>query len=651
MHNYWQHVQLFLKRFFFLLILYSISRLFFYLLNAAYFSGISFPVAMKVITAGIRFDIAAIIFTNVVFILFIFPGNYKNKPLVQKAFDILFFAVNAFAILSNFVDAKFFDFINKRITSSIFTLMGTNKDVWLQIPQFTKEYWYVAVSWTALMFAFWYWMPRLRVDKLITEKLSIKTFLYQTLVFACILGFMLLGARGTALKPIGIIDAATYSELKLAPLVLNTPFSIIKTLENENLEEHRYFSEDSLTRIYNPVHQNQVKQAAKRTNVVIFILESFSKEYSGFLNGGKGYTPCFDSLLRKSLVFSNAFANGTQSYEAMPAIIAGIPSLMDKPYSGSNYADNVIEGLPWLLRQEGYHTSFYHGGNNGTMGFNNFAKIAGIEYYMGRDEYNNDMDYDGHWGIWDEPYLQYFARQIDMFPQPFFTAVFTLSSHHPYNIPEKYKVRFGEGELPIMKSISYTDYALGEFFKTAQQMPWYKNTLFVFSADHAAQAVERAFNSTTGMYAIPIAIFCPSDTAMKGINNIVAQQIDIMPTVLDYLGYQKPFFSFGVSLLNPLSPHRSISFVNGLYQLIEGDYVILFNGKSVTSFYNRNRQEENQGVDSEDKLNDPAEKHVFRNMETTIKAIIQTYNTCLINNRMSLHKNNATVVQSSFEIQ
>jgi phosphoglycerol transferase MdoB-like AlkP superfamily enzyme len=639
MHNYYQHVLLFLKRFLWLLILYFVSRLFFYALNAGYFSGISITALLKTLLAGTRFDIAAIIFTNAVFVFFIFPGAYKNKQGIQKAFEISFFMVNALSLLTNFVDAKFFDFINKRSTSSIFTLLGANKDVWLLIPQFLKDYWYIALSWIVMMVIFWRWMPRLNFRKMIIEKMSLKSLLYQSLVFIGILGVLLWGGRGTGLKPIGIIDAASYSELKAVPLVLNTPFSIIKTIENENLKEYLFFSEDSLKSIYNPVHQYPAKHDFKRMNVVVFILESFSKEYSGFLGGGQGYTPCLDSLLGKSLIFTNAFANGTQSYEALPAIIAGIPSLMDRPYGGSNYADNLIESLPWLLKQEGYHTTFYHGGNNGTMGFSNFARAAGVDYYMGRDEYNNDEDFDNHWGIWDEPYLQYFARQINVFPQPFFTAVFTLSSHHPYNVPAKYKEKFKEGKLPILKSIRYTDYALGAFFKTAQQMPWYKNTLFVFTADHAAQAVDMIYNSTTGMFAIPIAFYTESDTTLKGMDNTVAQQIDIMPTVLDYLGYPKPFFAFGESLLNSTSSHKAVCFVNGIYQLVEGDYVMLFNSKHVISFYNRNNQDENQGIDSPYSLSDTAQQIVFRNMEATIKAIVQTYNNCLINNRTSLQKN------------
>ena len=650
MHNYFQHVILFLKRFIWLLILYFVSRLFFYALNAGYFSGISNWQLLKSFLVGIRFDIAAIAFTNILFIFLLFPGIYKNNSHIQKIGNVLFFVINAIALMGNFVDAKFFDFINKRSTSSIFTLMGTNKDVWLMIPRFLKDFWYVALSWLILMAGFWRWMPRLPFNKLITEKMSFKALLFQTLVFTGILGFMLWGARGTRLKPIGIIDAAACTALKNVPLVLNTPFSIIKTIENENLVDYQYFSEDSLIKYYNPIHQYSAQNGPKRMNVVVFILESFSKEYSGFLSSRQGYTPHLDSILKHSLVFTNAFANGTQSYEALPAIITGIPSLMDRPYSGSNYSDNVIESLPRLLGETGYHTSFFHGGNNGTMGFDNFARVAGVENYFGRDEYNNDSDYDGHWGIWDDPFLQYFANQLNAFPQPFFTSVFTLSSHHPYNVPEQYNSKFPEGALLILKSIQYVDYALGEFFKTASRMPWFNNTLFVFTADHAAQAIEKTYNSTTGMFAIPIAFYCPSDSALQGTNASVAQQIDIMPTILGYLGYNKPFFAFGEDLQNPASYHWAISYINGTYQLIQGDYVMLFNGQRVTSFYNRNNQPGQQEKNSPEKLNNQAEKMIFLTMEARIKAIVQTYNDCLINNRM-FYQNKDTMWQSPFEIQ
>jgi phosphoglycerol transferase MdoB-like AlkP superfamily enzyme len=646
MRNYFLHVVLFLKRFVWLLVLYSVTRVFFYLLNIRHFSDLEIQQVFKSFIFGIRFDIAAIVFTNAVFLLWLLPGTYKNNRAFQKTGDLLFFCINAFALLGNVVDAKFFSFIDKRSTTSIFTLLSTNQDVWLMIPRFLLDYWYVALTWLLLMLVFWRRMPLLSHESLVSEPLTMKDAAFQILLFILLAGFMLLGARGTRLKPIGITDAATYTTFKAVPLVLNTPFSILKTAEHENLTPHQFLPEDSLKNFYHTVHQYNSNHAIPGKNVVIFILESFSKEYSGYLNGSRGYTPNLDSILKGSLVFTDAYANGKQSYEALPAIIAGMPSWMDRPYSGSNYATNTIESLPGLLGEMGYHTSFFHGGNNGTMGFDNFARLAGVTNYYGRNEYKNEMDFDGHWGIWDEPFLQYFSRRLQEFPQPFFSAVFTLSSHHPYNVPAKYSGHFREGAIPILKSIQYADFALGEFFKIARTMPWYQNTLFVFTADHAAQAVERIYSSSTGRYAIPIAFFCPSDTTLKGMDSTVAQQIDIMPTVLHYLGYSKPFFAFGESLLDPKGFHRAVTFVNGTYQLVEGNFVMLFDGKSVTSFYNRKEQDESNGVNSFEKLNDPAIRNVFSNMEIHIQAIIQTYNGCLLRNQTALRQNINTGAKS-----
>jgi phosphoglycerol transferase MdoB-like AlkP superfamily enzyme len=296
-----------------------------------------------------------------------------------------------------------------------------------------------------------------------------------------------------------------------------------------------------------------------------------------------------------------------------------------------------------LLRKEGYHTSFFHGGNNGTMGFENFARAAEIEFYYGRSQYNNDNDYDGKWGIWDEPFLQYFARQLNTFRRPFFTTIYTISSHHPYQVPDKFSDRFKEGKLPILKTIRYTDFALGEFFKTVSGMPWFRNTIFVFTADHAAQEMRKTYHTSTSMYEIPIAFYCPSDSSMRGYANIVAQQIDIMPTILVYLNYKKPFFAFGDNLLDPESSHEAVNFINGTYQLIEGDYVIQFNGQQIISFYNRIKHEQKDAFNSPEKISDPAEREIFKKMETRIKAIVQTYNYCLINNRLTPYQNKDTI--------
>jgi len=366
----------------------------------------------------------------------------------------------------------------------------------------------------------------------------------------------------------------------------------------------------------------------KKLNVFVIALESFSKEYIGALNGkSKGYTPFLDSLISESLTFTNAFSNGKTSIEGIPAIVSSIPTWMNEPFITSPYGSNQMNSLANLLKQQGYYSAFFHGGTDGTMGFDAFTNLAGYDDYFGRKEYNNEKDYDGNWGIWDEEFLQYTANTINKKQQPFFATVFTLTSHHPFRVPDKYKNKFKEGPLPIEKSISYTDFALRKFFESAKKMPWFNNTLFVLSADHTGISDDAYYTNDIGNYSIPIIYYMPN-SQLKGFDSTITQQIDIMPSVLDFMNYPSPYFAFGNSVFDKHKQHFALTFRSDLFHLIENNYILQFDGDKATDLYHYT-------TDSllKDNLYNK-EPEVSASMENKIKAIIQTYQQSLINNKM-----------------
>ena len=176
-----------------------------------------------------------------------------------------------------------------------------------------------------------------------------------------------------------------------------------------------------------------------KPNVVILIFDSYGREYISSFNkefdipGSEGYSPFVDSLAQHSLIFTNAFANGYKSIHGMSSVIAGVPSFKDA-FTSSPYPKQKIESLVSVLKGEGYDTSFFHGAPNGSMGFLGFGNILGYDHYYGKTEYNNDADFDGVWGIWDEPFLQYFNKTITKKQQPFMATLFTVSSHEPLSL-------------------------------------------------------------------------------------------------------------------------------------------------------------------------------------------------------------------------
>ncbi|MBO7440676.1 MAG: LTA synthase family protein, partial [Bacteroidales bacterium] len=304
------------------------------------------------------------------------------------------------------------------------------------------------------------------------------------------------------------------------------------------------------------------------------------KEYSGFFNGNEGYTPFLDSLYQQGLTFTNSFATGRKSIDAMPSILAGIPYLTDHFFM-SMYSNNKVNSIASLLKAKGYYSAFYHGAPNGSMGFLHFSRLAGFDDYYGMTEYCNDQsfnamdDFDGHWAIWDEEFLQYYAKSMGEIQQPFITTCFTATSHSPFRIPERYKERFPEGPQPITKCIQYTDNALRLFFDRMKQYPWYGNTLFVITADHTNQTLSREYTTDRNVFKVPILIYQPG--GIKKMSEKLFCQADITPTILDYLNYDKPYITFGNSYFNNSdTTGYVVNFSEPLYQISMDKYFLQF---------------------------------------------------------------------------
>lgn len=614
--------------------MYEISRIIYYIYNYHYFSSLTFGHVLYYLFVGLRFDISAIILTNVPFaLLSIIPFGKEDGIYRKYVVRSVYMVVNSFALFTQFGDTVFFPYVYKRSTADIFKFLSLGHDTANVMPTVLKDFWYILVIWGALVLLMGYLYSK--VGKNAVKPVPkdrpyiVATFLAYILTF----GLLLLGYRGgLQLKPLSIIDAAEYSPTQDIPLVINTPFSIIKTYDTPPLKQYHFFPDNKLPSLYNTHYSGSLK-TPRKINIVNIILESFSKEYIGALNNlHETNTPFLDSLISQSLVMDDAYSDGKRSIEGIPAVVAGLPSWMDTPYITSNYNSDNPMSLPKYLAKLGYRSAFFHGGNNGTMGFTAFCKEAGFDYYYGRTEYNNDKDYDGNWGIWDEPFFQYFAKNLDTLHQPFYAAIFSLSSHHPFSIPDKYKDRFVQkgNEMPILKCVRYSDMALKEFFKTASHQPWFDSTLFVITADHAGPSVNPYYTNRLGMYEIPI-IFYMHNSNLKARCHEVAQHADILPSVLDYIHYPYPYFAFGKSVFDTTEPHYAVNYINDCYQLVKAPYCLQIEGKKTTALYD---------YKSDSMLNHNliTEKPLVRDsLAKTLEAIMQTYSEDIIDNKLHVN--------------
>lgn len=630
-----------IKRYVFSLLLFTLARVVFYIVNLSYFNNIEFVTLLGLFAKGIYFDMAAVAIVNSLFILFISaPHPFKVSRGYRNAADALYFIPNIIALVLNFGDSVYYPFTLKRLTSDIFTYLQTDTTSVNMLPKFLFFYWPVTVICLAIIYLFVFLTKKYLAYRLQPAgKYTLKYFGSDvSFFFICIVLSVIMFRGGLQLKPVNIINAGQFAAPEYAPFILNTPFTLLKTIDKKGLPPRNDFPEEALEKIYSPV--SSFKYSAKdfrKLNVVIIILESFSSEHLGYGNGQfengtyKGYTPFLDSLIKQSLYFSTAFANGKRSIEGIPPLLSGVPTYMEGAYITSPYAGNTINSIASLLKPFGYTSSFYHGGFNGTMGFNSFTTMAKIENYYGKSEYPDENDYDGNWGISDEPYMQYFAKQLAEKKQPFVATLFTLSSHQPYIVPKHYKGESRKGNLKIQPCVLYTDQALRKFFKTVSKMPWFDSTLFVISADHCSEAFLPYYQTRVGNYRIPI-LFYQHNSRLKGVNSSITQQTDVMPSILDYMRYPGKCLAFGSSVFDTTAPRFAVSYLNGSYLLLKDDRALQFDGIKSTAMYSL----ASDSLLKNNILSIEKEKQLA--LEKFLRAFLQQYNNRLINNKLTVGK-------------
>ncbi len=582
------HYIAFLKRLLLMLMVLTLSRVSLFLFNSQLFSGFTTSEIIWSLFVGLRFDISVLLMLSPLFILVnTLPIPFRTHRVFQKIINIPTIIVLVLAISLNMSDAIYYRFTLKRMTFDIFSYLFSMETFWDVAPQFLVDFWYAFLMAFLLLVVLIVVFVKMS-NKTMIRPWSFQNYIGQTAIFLLSAAIIIIGMRGgLQLKPINIVDASLHAPARLSPIVLNTPFTIIKSVGQTGLELKSDFSQQELEKIYQPVQSYPPLDSVPENieNVVVLILESFSSEHIGYLSHEESFTPFLDSLFEYSLVFPG-IANGKRSIEGIPAILSGLPTMSDESFLNSPYAGNQIEGLAHSLNKYGYQTAFFHGGKNGTMSFDAYASSAGFQSYYGKNEYPNEDDYDGHWGIWDEKYLQYFAEELTEFNSPFLAALFTLSSHHPYQIPDEYQGRFPKGKLEIQGAVAYSDFALQQFFNSAKTKAWYKNTLFIITADHTSEGAESAYQNSLGQFSIPIAFFAPGDTLLtQRSHRKLVQQTDVYPSIINYLGIQDSIIAFGTSIFNVTSKDFAVNYFNRNFQLMNNVYLLQMEERNPKSLF------------------------------------------------------------------
>jgi phosphoglycerol transferase MdoB-like AlkP superfamily enzyme len=622
-----------------IMLLFTICRVIFYAFNHSLFPGIDSAQLFTIFSAGLRFDLTAVLYFNLLYILLVLlPHKQHHKKGFIRSTNIIFYVTNSLAIFLNCIDFIYYRFTNRRTSMMVFDEFAGETNFLQLLYHFAVDYYYVGLIFIVFV----------AITVVLTKKQKFlapilsgwKYFAFNTILMIIFLGITVIGVRGGLPPkqdfPLNPSDAGQYVEHPNdIAIVLNTPFTMLLSMDKPAYPVKQYFkSEEELSKVYNPIHVPDSMAITRPINIVIIMVESLGCEPIGFYNQNldngkyKGYTPFLDSLCHHSYVFINSYANSRISIEGSPAVAASIPSLQES-YTVSLYSGNKIMSLASCLNKMGYSTYYFHGAPNGSLGLNSFAKVAEFQNYIGKTEYNNDSDFDGVWGIWDHLFLPFVVNYHNNIKSPFFSFIFTASSHHPYKIPSHLKDKLPDGKLEIHKSMAYADYSLREFFKSASKQEWYNNTLFVITGDHTCSTYYPEYKTTAGAFSVPIIFYQPG-TKMVGIDSTFAQQIDIMPTILNYVGYNKEYFAFGQDLFKNDTTKFGVNYIGNSFQLINKEWVLQFDLDKTIALYNLKSDVLLQNNLINKNLT------IQKYLENQIKAFIQQYNGRMVNNKLTL---------------
>lgn len=562
----WNPFPLLFKRLFIALLVYMACRVIFLITYWDHFSsGIAWAFLV-----GLRFDLNILAWSLAPYIaVSLLPVRSSRRKFQARLAEWMYFLGLLPGVILNLTDTGYFRYTEKRSGYELVEFVATLENKGDLFLTFLWSFWWLFLPGILGAWFFWSYNRRLTAKALAVPK-SLSTGKYVLLALVTLCGWVLAARGGFQRLPLSTFHASRWASPQDAPLVLNTPFTFLKSWGHNSLPRLDFMVEEEVEQrwSWNQTYEKLPFQLDSNTNVVVLILESFSEDYIGYYVPGQDNTPFLDSLLRQSLVVAHGYANGRKSIEGVPAILAGIPALTYTPFLNSPHSQNHLKGLGHYFKERGYSTAFFHGAENGTMSLDALCAMTGFDLYFGRDQYPDQDDYDGNWGIWDEPYLQYVSSKLGELQPPFLAGIFTLSSHHPFLVPEDYPADFPDTLPPVLRSVRYTDQALRRFFKAASSQPWFENTLFVITADHTGISLG---NHQMGgrRFAIPLAFY--HKQLSPGLLNRTGQQIDIIPSIL-HLSGTAGFSGFGHSLFST-EPQGALGYYYDQYHLIDYPFI------------------------------------------------------------------------------
>ena len=514
---------------------------------------------------ALRFDISMMGYVALPLLLLALVINVFKWERGLFAIKWVSIAIFSCMLITELWDLIYLNYTAKRATLEVylFYLLGDDSN---QASALIARFWYIIVLFIIWLAGFVFIIKKLSQKQLIFTPLtrSSITFLITTSIA------FLLARNSLGPKPLGIADAMVTKDPVGAQLSLNSLFVVLKTIQNSPLPTTVFLPESLEKKQINPILKIQSDSTKRKINIVILIIESLGSKQLFQSKQGIPLTPFLDELAKTqhNKYGINGIAEGKTSIECLPAMMGGIPSLLEAPFMLSNFSSNQLTGFPTICNQQGYESYFIHGAKKGSMRLDAVANSLGFTHQWFKDDFATNPEDEGSWGIHDHFILQHLTKKIPTIKQPFMMTVFTLSTHEPYDLPNSFLTQYKQLS-PEEASYRFIDDNLCRFFERNKHKKWFKNTLFVITGDHTPVHLDNAQNTIADYFKVPIFILHP--TSMTASFS-VKEQKEIVPSIGKALHWNTQLYSYA-----KYAQTDHVRLLNGIYYIWNDFYELQFN--------------------------------------------------------------------------
>jgi len=583
-------------------LLFFLVRLYFYLSYFNYFNTLTAYETFLSFFMGIRVDTAEIFtFTSLIWLALLIPFKFTLYKPYRTTLGLIWGVLIAAIVFFNIADSLYFGFVNRHLSDEL-NVIGN--DVGILFSMAYDYYFYQTIVGFTIFFSIIYLFFKLFNSEISNKEIRQREWLNMLLLI--IIAFV--GIRGKIHDiSFAISDAFAVNKLASGNLALNGFFCYYRSGDRHSVNHSGIELNKAVQNIKNNLSSQKIsyidakypllkefkEPKTQKYNVVIVMIESLSGQYLDALaHNNYQVTPNLDEMSNNGLLFTNFYANGQRSLEGITSIFTGIV----QPYGFESIGGGLelynLSYLGVMAQKNGYSTLSMQSGDRGSFRVDKISALAGFKEYYGSEDYQRTGEEEGEAkeDSWDGDMLRHLSSKLHTIKEPFISFAFTATTHAPYYSPGKKWEKYPhstETEEGFLNTLNYTDSQIGEFMTRAKKEPWFDRTIFIFTADHCNHAkLDNAKKITTKKelflpeFHIPLIIYAPKIFQGKKIDKI-GSHVDILATIVNFLGWKGVFTSIDNSLLDE-TVNKRVAFVRkgGTIALTDGKGAVHYNYKT-----------------------------------------------------------------------